>query len=100
MANCPDCGVDLDKFGARHRCLGGKSAGQRKPTKLEAEKIARGEMTSADLAPKTTPAATTQPGRLAKLTPADTRPAPVRQPEPSNRDIVAAIDKLTAAFQA
>jgi hypothetical protein len=96
---CPDCGTNLDKFGARHRCLGGKAQGQRKATKLEAEKIAHGEVTAADLAPKATPAATAQPGRLAKLTPADTRPAPVRQPQPSLADILSAIDKLTLAFE-
>jgi hypothetical protein len=99
MANrCPDCGIDLDKFGARHRCHG-KVAGQRQLTKLEAEKIARGEMTAADLVPKDKPAATAQPGRLAKR-PADTRPAPVRQPQPSLADVMAAIDRLTAAFEA
>jgi hypothetical protein len=107
MANrCPDCGIDLDKFGARHRCLRGKAQGQRQLTKLEKDRIAKGEMTAADLAPKVTPAATAQPGRLAKLTPADTRLAPVhrdsdgpRTPQPSLADVMAAIDRLTAQFE-
>jgi hypothetical protein len=96
MANrCPDCGVDLDKFGARHRCLGGKAQGQRQLTKLEAEKIARGEMSPADLVPKDKPAPSQPAGRLAKR-PADTRPAPVRQPQPSLADVMKELAELKA----
>ena len=49
---CELCGSNLDEYGDRHRCVGGKIAGQRKPTKLEAERIARGEISPADLIPK------------------------------------------------
>jgi hypothetical protein len=97
---CELCGANLDIVGNRHRCIGGKPAGQRQPTKLQKDKIARGEMTSADLAPKATPVPSVQPGRLAKLSPSDIRPAPVRQPQPSPADILAAIQRLTAAFEA
>jgi hypothetical protein len=64
MAKCPDCGLDLSKFGPRHRCTT-KITGARKPTRLEAERTARGEMSEADLLPKDKPAAAQSPGRLA-----------------------------------
>ena len=93
---CEICGLDTGKFGTRHRCHG-KVSGERKPTKLEADKIARGEMTAADLAPKDKPAIPAQSGRLAPLKPYD-RPAQARQPQPSLADVLAAIEGLRAKF--
>ena len=46
---CPECGLDTDKFGTRHRCITGKLAGERKATRLEAERLARGELDPATL---------------------------------------------------
>jgi len=94
-SRCPDCGLDLDRFGPRHRCITGKLAGERKATKLEADKIAKGEMSPADLLPKEKPLASTPlvAGRLARL------PAPARQPQPTTADLMAAIEGLRTQFE-
>ncbi len=80
MAKCETCGIDLSKFAnpktGAHRCLKPPSA-KREPYQ-----------------PKAT---TAQPGRLAPR-PADTQPAPSRQP--TLADILAAIDKLRLQFEA
>ena len=90
MANrCEVCGLDTDKFGTRHRCLTGKLAGERKATKLEADKIARGEMSPADLLPKETPLVV---GRLTRL------PGGPPKPQPSNADLLSAIEDLRIQF--
>ena len=67
--------MDLSNFGPRHRCT---TKIAREPTRLEAEKIARGEMTAADLLPKGKPAAAQSLGRLAARQPAEASQA--RQP--------------------
>jgi hypothetical protein len=97
----------MAKFGTRHRCVT-KITGEKPLTQLQKDKIARGELSPADLAPKDKPQ--TQPlGRLAKR-PADMG-IPISQPrqpasrpcsassQPSPADILAAIDRLTAAFE-
>jgi hypothetical protein len=73
---------------------------------LKAEKIARGEMSPADLVLKKPPApsqpalditdGSSQRHRLAKR-PADTCPAPVRQPQPNLADVLAAIDAFASS---
>ena len=97
---CKDCGLNLDKYSEpktdRHRCVGGKIV--RKPTQLEAERIAKGELDPAALV--SMPAASAQPvgrlaprglvdGRLSRTTPAT---------QPTLVDVMAAIDQLTAHF--
>ena len=99
---CKECGLNLDKFAEpgsdKHRCVGGKFV--RKPTKLEADKIARGEMSLADLAQEQKPAASTQPaGRLAPRTPYDRTTPQSRQPQPTNAELLAAIEGLRAQFE-
>src|SRR6516162_9589682 len=81
---CSVCGFNFDKHGNpgsdRHRCLGGRMAGARKPTPLEAEQIAKGLLDPSILLPK--PSAATQPaGRLAPRRPTDAPPAQTRQPD-------------------
>ena len=100
---CPECGLDTDKFGTRHRCITGKLAGERKATRLEAERLARGELDPATLTPPSRTSPTTpnrsdvsQPGRLAPRKPYE---QPVRKPEPTNADILSAITILTAQFE-
>ena len=110
---CELCGSNLDKYGDRHRCIGGKIAGQRKPTKLEAERIARGEMSPADLIPKPKEKAATvqanaaprgeaQPGRLApRLRPLDTsQPLQPQASQPTLAAIMAAIGELRSIIEA
>jgi hypothetical protein len=104
---CPDCGTNLDKFGARHRCHG-KVAGTRQPTKLERELIEAGKLDPSILFPKSQPKASAEPlGRLARRPP-DVQLAPsTREPQPQLCDILKAVndlqasfDRLTAAFEA
>jgi hypothetical protein len=96
MRRCPDCQLDLDRYATpgsdRHRCVS-KIAGARKATKLEAEKIARGEMSPADLLPKEKLAAAQSLGRLAPRHPADIRIriSPAGQPQPTPAELMEAI---------
>ena len=98
MAKCPDCGLDLSKFGPRHRCTT-KITGARNPSKLEADKIARGEMSPADLLPKDKPASSLPAGRLAPRTPPMERPALSRMPQAGCScradEVLAAVERLT-----
>ena len=103
MAKCETCGLDLTKFGPRHRCLSGKIEGARKPTQLEAERIAKGQLDPAALLPKDR--LNSQPlGRLARRTPTDnpiadqTAGAPSRESQPTMGDIMKAIAGLQASF--
>ena len=100
MAKCPDCGLDLSKFGPRHRCSSGKIEGARKASRLEQEKIARGEMSPADLLPKDKPASSQPAGRLAPRTPANVITGNNRQPQPTLADVLAAIERLAAKLDA
>ena len=103
MAKCSDCGLDLTKFGPRHRCTT-KIVGQRKATRLEAEQIAKGQLDASSLLPKVG-STLSQPGRLAKRAPTeqpkpDQTARPSRESQPSNSDLMVAISRLTAAFEA
>jgi hypothetical protein len=104
---CELCGTNLDKFAApgsdRHYCLGGKLAGARAATRLERERIEAGQLDSSIPLPKSQPKASEPLGRLARRPPDAAQPAPARQPQeaqPSNRDLMAAIDSLRQQFEA
>ena len=74
---CKLCGLDEEKFGTKHRCLKPPSE-KRQPYQHKAPATAQ-------------PAPRPPDARLTGI-PADPKP------QPSNRDILAAIDRLTAAF--
>src|SRR5271165_1392798 len=108
---CGDCGTNLNIVGDRHRCVGVRPAGQKPLTRLEAEKVVRGEMSADELLPKNR--MNSQPvGRLApRLSPK--APAPAEQPkadqtaappvsssrQPTLADVLAGIDRLSAQFE-
>ena len=99
---CPDCQIDLDRYGDRHRCTT-KIVGQRKPTRLERDLIDKGQLDPSILLPKA-PAAATQPiGRLAPRKPADApQPAQARQPadKPCCTNLLADVLKELADMKA
>lgn len=104
---CEICGINLDKFGPRHRSLS-EVAGEKPLTKLQKDQLARGEMSPADLPPKEKPATATQSSRLAPLKPYDRPAPPARQPQanaaprgevqPTTAELMAAIEGLRAQF--
>jgi hypothetical protein len=67
--------------------------GHRQPTKLEAQRIERGEMSPAELLPKEKPA-TAQPGRLAPRLRPINAPIQPQASQPTLADIMAAIERI------
>ena len=101
MAKCEACGLDLTKWGPRHRCTTGKIEGQKPLTRLQKDQLDKGQLDPATLA---TPPATATPatpiGRLAPRQAADVRPLPQpRQPQPTNADILEAIAEIRKLVQ-
>jgi hypothetical protein len=104
---CELCGANLNIVGDRHRCVGGRPGGQRPLTRLEAERIAKGDPASLISQPAARPQVSL--GRVAPRRQADA-PAPAREPQvnaaprgevqPSNRDLMTAIDNLCREFEA
>jgi hypothetical protein len=104
---CALCGGNLDIIGDRHRCVGGRPAGDKPPTRLEKDQIARGELDPAAL--KSKPQAQAQPvGRLAPRLAA----VPISQPRRPQAnaarqseghitcaDVLAAIAELRREFE-
>jgi hypothetical protein len=102
---CELCGANLNIVGDRHRCVGGRPGGQKPLTRLDKDRITRGEMSPADLLPKVQPRTSAKLGRLAKRVPTeqpkpDQTAVPSREPQPSNSDIMIAIECLRVQFEA
>lgn len=99
---CVDCGLDLDRFGERHRCTT-KIVGARKATRLEAEQIAKGQLDPASLLLKNR--LNSEPvGRLARRTPVlqpdqKENTASSRGPQTTLTDVLQAIDNLRRQFE-